>query len=81
MRDDQFTKLYMYMQQRFGNIDDQFTEIRSDITGLRGDLGELSARVEGYHNEMEIGFRQAYKLRQAVKQLSQGTGIKLKVKI
>ena len=44
MSDDQFTKLFRYVERRFD-------EARQDGADIRGAIGALSAQVRDYHNE------------------------------
>ena len=55
MSEDQFTKLFKYMEKRFDAVDDQFENIRKDQIDIKGAIGELSALVRDYHNKMTIG--------------------------
>jgi hypothetical protein len=45
MSDDQFTKLFKYIEQRFDDSTERFDKIDRKITDLSGAVGELSAQV------------------------------------
>jgi len=81
MSEDQFTKLFKYVEKRFDAMDRQLNEARLDRADIRGAIGELSAQVRDYHNEMTITSHQMDKLRDAILQIAQETGVKLKVEI
>ena len=51
MNDDQFTKLFKYVEKRFDGMDEKFTLAQEDSADIRGAIGELSAQVRDYHNE------------------------------
>lgn len=81
MSEDQFTKLFKYMEKRFDAVDEQFANVRKDQIDIKGAIGELSAQVRDYHNEMTIGFHQLDKLKEAILQIAQETGVQLKVEL
>jgi hypothetical protein len=81
MSEDQFTKLFKYIEEFHADVDKRFTDLDSDVADLKGALGELSAQVRDYHNKMMIGFHQFDKLKEAILQIAQETGVKLKVEL
>jgi uncharacterized coiled-coil DUF342 family protein len=81
MSEDQFTKLFRYVEKRFDSVDKRFDEAGRDRADIRGAIAELSAQVRDYHNEMKFMSHQMDKLRDAILQIAQETGIKLKVEI
>lgn len=81
MSDDQFTKLFKYVEKRFDDMNKKFEEASADRADIRGAIGELSAQVRNYHNEMIITSHQMDKLRDAILQIAQETGVKLNVEI
>jgi len=44
MSDDQFTKLFKYIENRFDNVDKKFEQAAADRAGIRGAIAELSAQ-------------------------------------
>jgi uncharacterized coiled-coil DUF342 family protein len=54
MSEDQFTKLFKYMEKRFDVVDKKFDEAAVDRADIRGAIAELSAQVRDYHNEMKL---------------------------
>lgn len=81
MNDDQFTKLFKYVEERFDDVNKRFDEAAADRADIRAAIGELSAQVRDYHNEMTVASHQLDKLRDAIIQIAQETGVKLKVEL
>ena len=81
MDDDQFTKLFKYIEDFRSDTDNKFDEASKDRADIRGAIAELSAQVRDYHNEMIVTSHQIDKLRDAILQIAKETGIKLKVEI
>ncbi len=81
MGDDQFAKLFKYIEEFRADVNKRLEEARKDRADIRGAIGELSAQVRDYHNEMTVASHQMDKLREAILQIAQETGIKLKVEI
>jgi uncharacterized coiled-coil DUF342 family protein len=81
MSDDQFSKLFKYVQKRFDDVDKKFDDAHQDRADIRGAIGELSAQVKDYHNEMTFSSHQLNKLRDAILQIAQETGVKLKTEL
>ncbi len=81
MSEDQFTKLFKYIEEFRTDVNRRFEEASTDRADIRGAIAELSAQVRDYHNEMKFMSHQIDKLRDAILQIAQETGIKLKVEI
>ncbi len=81
MSEDQFMHLFKYMEEFRKEVNKRFEEAKADRTDIRGAIAELSAQVRDYHNEMKFMSHQMDKLRDAILQIAQETGIKLKVEI
>jgi uncharacterized coiled-coil DUF342 family protein len=81
MSEDQFTKLFKYMEGFRKDVNKRFEEAAADRADIRGAIAELSAQVRDYHNEIKLMSHQMDKLRDAILQIAQETGIKLKVEI
>ncbi len=74
-------KLFKYVEKRFNDTDRRFEEASQDRADIRGAIGELSAQVKDYHNEMTLSSHQMDKLRDAILQIAKETGVKLSVEI
>ena len=81
MSDDQFTRLFKYMEKRFDEVDKRFEETNERIDDVGGAVGELAAQVRDYHNESIFLKNHVNKLTEAIKQIAAETGIKLKVEL
>jgi uncharacterized coiled-coil DUF342 family protein len=81
MSDDQFTKLFNYVEEFRKDVNKRFEEAKDNRADIRGAIAELSAQVRDYHNEMMFMSRQLDKLRDAILQIAQETGVKLKAEI
>ena len=81
MSDDQFTKLFKYIEEFRSDVNKRFEEAAADRSDIRAAIGELSAQVRDYHNEMKFMSHQMDKLRDAILQIAQETGVKLNVEI
>jgi uncharacterized coiled-coil DUF342 family protein len=81
MSEDQFTKLFKYMEKRFDQVDEKFEDAATDRADIRGAIAALSAQVRDYHNEMKFMSHQMDKLRDAILQIAKETGVKLSVEI
>jgi hypothetical protein len=54
MSHDEFTKLFNYMELKFGAIDKRFDTVEGGIRDIKFELAELSARAEDHHNEFLV---------------------------
>ena len=81
MSDDQFTKLFKYIEEFRTDVNKKLAEASTDRADIRGAIGELSAQVRDYHNEATVVSHQIDKLRDAILQIAQETGVKLSVEL
>lgn len=81
MSEDQFTKLFNYVERRFADMDKRFEEAAQDRADIRGAIAELSAQVRDYHNETLVMSHQMDRLRDAILQIARETGVKLKFEL
>jgi uncharacterized coiled-coil DUF342 family protein len=81
MNDDQFTKLFKYIEDFRTEVNQKFDSMQRDQADIRGAIGELSAQVRDYHNEMTVTSPQIDKFRDAILQIARETGVKLSVEI
>ena len=54
MSEDQFTKLFNYIEDFRKDVDIRFSEAADERADIRGAIAELSAQVRDYHNEMKF---------------------------
>lgn len=81
MSDDQFTRLFKYIEEFRRDVDKRFEEARAEQADIRGAIAELSAQVRDYHHETLFMSRQLDRLRDAILQIALETGVKLKAEI
>lgn len=83
MNDDQFTKLFKYIEDFRSDVNKRFDAVNRDQADISGAIGELSAQVRDYHNEMTVTSHQMDKLRDAILQIAiaKETGVKLSAEI
>ena len=81
MAQDEFTKLFQHMNQRFDVIEsklDQKAE-KSQAQELLGAIAELSADVKSYHEELLALGNKVDRLERWIHQIAQETGVKLSI--
>lgn len=81
MSEDQFTKLFKYVQEFRVDVEKRFEDAAKDRADIRGAIAELSAQIRDYHHEMVVLSHQVDKMRQAIKQIARETGVKLSVEL
>ena len=62
MSNDQFAKLFKYIEQWFDSVNEKFEAMSRDQADIRGAIGELSAQVRDYHDEMKARKRASVEL-------------------
>jgi uncharacterized coiled-coil DUF342 family protein len=81
MSEDEFSKLFKYLEKRFDGIEKQLEAARRDRADIRGAVAELGAQIRDYHHEMVFLSHQVDKLKQAILQIAQETGVNLAVEL
>jgi uncharacterized coiled-coil DUF342 family protein len=81
MSDDQFTRLFKYIEEFRTDVEKRLDEAAKDRSDIRGAIGELSAQVRDYHDEMTFSSNQLNRLREAILQIAKETGVKLSVEL
>lgn len=77
MSDDQFTKLFKYMEKRFDEVDKRFDRQDKRLDDLVGTIADLAAQIRDFTAELSAQSRQMDRLREAILQIAKETGIKL----
>jgi hypothetical protein len=54
MSDDQFTRLFKYIEKRFDKVDEQFAANARDHADIRSSIAEISVSGKDYREEMII---------------------------
>ncbi len=81
MSDDQFTRIFKYVQTEFQKVHKELAAVRTGQADMRGAIAELSAQVRDYHHETMFMSHQMDRLRDAIHQIARETGVKLSVEI
>ena len=81
MSDDQFTRLFKYIEEFRKDVDTRFEEVRTEQADIRAAIAELSAQVRDYHHETMFMSHQMDRLRDAIRQIARETGVKLSAEI
>ena len=79
MSEDQFLKLFKYMEKRFDGIDARFDKVDIRFDATQSQIDGLAKLIVEYHQEMVMLTRQVDRMREAIKQIAKETGIKLAV--
>lgn len=78
MSEDQFTKLFKYMEQRFNGVDKKFEGVNHELADIRGAVGELGVQVRDLRDELAFSTHGVDKLRDATLQIAEETRVKLR---
>lgn len=81
MEEDQFTKLFKYMEKRFDQMDERFNDVDKRFDAVQSQVDGLAKLIVEYHQEMVMLTRQVDRLREAIKQIAEETGVKLKIEL
>lgn len=81
MSDDQFTKLFKYIEEFRTDVEGRFTEAKEDRADIRSAIAELGAQIRDYHHEMVAVSHQIDRLKEAILQIAEATGVKLTVEL
>lgn len=79
MNDDQFTKLFKYMEKNFESIDRRFDSQDHKIDDLSGAVAELAGQIRDYHQEMIMLARKVDRMERWIRQIAKETGVELSI--
>lgn len=77
MSNDEFTKLFKYMEKRFDAVDKHFEKTHREIADTRGAIGELAGQIKDYHQEMIMLARKVDRMERWIHEIAKKTGVKL----
>jgi len=77
MSEDQFTKLFKYVEKRFDSVDKQFEQNRKEHSEMMASIADLSGQIRDYHQELIMMGRKVDRLERWLLQIAQETGVKL----
>ena len=78
MSQDEFTKLFKYMQDFRADVDKKFEENHRQHADILAAVAELGVNLKDYHAELLAMGRKVDRLEQAIMHIAQETGVKLK---
>ena len=77
MSNDDFTKLFQYLEQFRSEVESKFEEAKKERDQIRGDVAELGAQIRDYHQELLMLSNKVERLERWIQQIAQETGVKL----
>ncbi|MGH7195567.1 MAG: hypothetical protein ACREGA_02195 [Candidatus Saccharimonadales bacterium] len=77
MSDDQFTKLFKYMQGEFQKVNERFDETDAKIDSYAGAVDTYAKQTETYMQEMLALAHKVDRLEQWIYKIAEATGVKL----
>lgn len=77
MSQDEFTKLFKYMQKEFKNIDKRFDDQSNSINELRNDVDGYAKQAETYMQEMLAISHKMDRLERWINEIAEKTGVRL----
>lgn len=77
MSDDQFNKLFKYMQKEFSHVNKRFDMQDEKINDLTGAVAELGGQLRDYHQEFLMLGRKVDRMERWIHEIAQQTGVKL----
>jgi hypothetical protein len=79
MSDDQFTKLFKYMEKQFDAVGKRFDTVDTEIADLKGAVAELGGQLRDYHQEMIMLTRKVDRMERWIHQIAKQTGVELQL--
>ena len=77
MSEDEFTKLFKYVEKRFNAVDKQFEQNQAEHREMMAAIAELGGQIKDYHQEFIMLGRKVDRLERWISQIAQETGVKL----
>lgn len=78
MSQDEFTKLFKYLQEFRADLDKKFEENHQQHADILAAFAELGSQLKDYHVELLLLSKKVDRLEQAILHIAQETGVKLK---
>lgn len=78
MQEDQFTKLFTYMQDEFANLREEINHVRSDVQRVYGVVDAIKKEKETDHQERLMMTHQVDRHQDWIEQLAKKTDVKLR---
>jgi uncharacterized coiled-coil DUF342 family protein len=77
MSEDQFTKLFKYIEAFRGDFNKHVEESKQEHADIRGAITDLAGQIKDYHQELLMLSHKVDRLEQWIHEIAEKTGIKL----
>ena len=77
MSQDEFTKLFKYLEDFRAEVNGRFDENRKAHDDIRGAVAELGGELKDYHAELPALGNKVDRLERWIQQVAQATGVQL----
>jgi archaellum component FlaC len=77
MSEDQFTKLFKYIESRFSDMDKRFDGVHQDIDGLRNAVDSFAKQALDLQQEFIMLSRKVDRMETWIQQIAKKTGVEL----
>jgi len=79
MSEDQFMKMFKYMEKRFDNVDDQFKYVKKELNDLRNVIDGYAGKIDSYSLEMAAMGNKLRRLEKYIEVIAEKANIDLDV--
>lgn len=77
MSEDQFTKLFKYIESFWKEVNEQFEKNQKDHLDIRGAITELGGQIKDYHQKLLMLGHKVDRMERWINQIAQETGVRL----
>lgn len=77
MSQDEFTKLFKYIEAFRRDVDKRFDGVDTEIRDLKGAVADLGGQIRDYHQEMIMLARKVDRMEHWIHEIAKQTGVKL----
>jgi hypothetical protein len=77
MSQDEFTKLFKYLQEFRKDVETRFDKVDNEIRETKLSVGELAGNLKDYHQELLLLAHKVDRLERWIQQVAQKTGVTL----
>lgn len=77
MSQDEFTRLFKYMESFRKDVDRRFDTQDAKIDSLAGAIADLGGQIRDYHQEMIMLARKVDRMERWIHEIAKQTGVKL----
>lgn len=77
MSHDEHTKLFKYMEKKFGGIDKRFDKVEGDMRDIKFKMAEFGGQIKDLREEVLVISRNDSRQNRWIRELADHTGAKL----